>query len=565
MFLNAEFLKIYEELSVLNEAPMARPQVCIKDLVGYKDGRPILKSDYDTKHQKSLFDLGLIDIDGSKELNKGKTAVRTWDGGAKQKVISLELPEDENTWVLDSTTLSRNVKLRLKCSNPACRYGGTFITSIKAINERIWGIDDKGWGKYSNEQSIEDIALCGGCVKERTLSKKRAEQGEAELWGKHRMCEIGGFDENGQVIKADNLSNSLLPYLNIQASLELNPDLGSIDPKYWPAFDEKRTFYYNCPSCGLPDTKKGTSIRYKNAEAKTAVDLVKCRTCGNARRQTDENYGIPIVRDSEVWDRVADWMFDDKSLGEEATLTKAGYEFLLTHNKSTKSNKVFIRNLSLAFMDNDRPAKIKAAKHFTNESELVLPFVCNNKDCLARNNGKAHEYVSTPHLVNKGIYFGCDSCAGYGRNHSAAELALRDAIEILFNVKHKKTKKIKPYNDIDILFNYNGKMFGIEYDGQRYHQDPKTISADASKMTVFNKEQNIFFIRVREKECLEFSTNIEPAKVIKIDGWLLGLSKQKYLACLTQIGQIVTNDQNYVIPEGALTQLINLAKLSKAG
>jgi hypothetical protein len=117
----------------------------------------------------------------------------------------------------------------------------------------------------------------------------------------------------------------------------------------------------------------------------------------------------------------------------------------------------------------------------------------------------------------------------------------------------------------NLLFNYNGKMFGIEYDGKRYHQDPKTLSADESKMKIFNEKQNIFFIRVREKGCLEFSNSIDPAKVIEVDGWFLGLSQEKYLKCLTQIGQIVTDNPNYVIPENTIEQLTALAKSSKAG
>jgi hypothetical protein len=141
-----------------------------------------------------------------------------------------------------------------------------------------------------------------------------------------------------------------------------------------------------------------------------------------------------------------------------------------------------------------------------------------------------------------------------------AELALRKAVEILFGVKHEKTVKIKPYHEIDILFNYNGKMFGIEYDGKRYHQDPRTLSADESKMRVFNEEQNIFFIRVREKGCLEFSNNIDPAKVIEIDDWFLGLGQEKYLRCLTQIGQIVTDNPDYVIPEDTITALVKASK-----
>jgi hypothetical protein len=555
------FMELYEELSVLNEAPMSRPQIYIKDLVGYKDGRPILKSDNDPEHQRSLFDLNLVDIEGSKNLNKGKTAVRTWDGGSKQKIISLELPDDENTWMLDSTSFSRNVKLRLKCSNPACRYGGTFDIPIKALNERIWGID-KNWGKYSNEQSIEDIALCGGCIKERTLSKKRADQGESDLWGKYKMSEIGGFGAEGNVVKVANSTDSLFVYLNKPASLMLNSDLENIKPEYWPAFDEKRTFYYNCPSCGLPHALKGPSLRLRKDVAHSAAHLVRCTIC--QKREEGKSQSTSIAEIEKIWERIPEWFFEDKSLGEEAILTKAGYNFLIEHNKENRSNVSLLSSLKLAFESEDDP-KIKAAKHITKESELIIPLICTNLDCLTRNNGTAHSYISTPHLVNKGIYYGCDSCAGGGHNYSRAELFLSKSIELLFNVQHQKTKRIKPFHDIDILFTYAGKTFGIEYDGKRYHQDPKTILADEKKVRVFTEQQGIIFIRVREDGCAEFNTSESPAEVIKIGGWLLGLSQSAYESCLIEIGKVVTGDSSYEIPKTILPALRELFSRESKG
>jgi hypothetical protein len=383
------------------------------------------------------------------------------------------------------------------------------------------------------------------------------------------MSEIGGFDAEGNVAKIANSNNSLFKYLHKKASLELNPDLENIEPKYWPAFDEKRTFYYNCPSCGLPHALKGPSLRGRKAVSISAAQLVRCPSCkSHEDGEYSEGYSTSIAKIKEIWERIPDWFFEDKSLGEDAILTKKGYDSLLNNNTITaSSNKLFLAGLKLAFelADSDKEPKIKAAKHLTKESELKIPLICTNLDCQTYNNGIKHEYISTLHLVNKGIYFGCDSCKNRGRNHSAAELALKKAVEILFGVEHQKTVKIKPYHEIDILFNYNGKMFGIEYDGKRYHQDPKTLSADESKMKIFNEKQNIFFIRVREKGCLEFSNSIDPAKVIEVDGWFLGLSQEKYLKCLTQIGQIVTDNPNYVIPENTIEQLTAIAKSSKAG
>jgi hypothetical protein len=532
MFINEEFLKLYEKLSLLNEAPLKHPIIYFKDVIGYKDGAPILKQS-NNAGQKTLLDFV-----------------------KKDQPTPPGLPEDKSEWVINSSRLSTATRIEMCCSNPACRYGGMFTPTIKTINERIWGVN-KAWRKFASEQSVEDIALCPGCVDDRNMSARKVAIEGTAIWGAYKMSEIGGFDEDGKVIGTDDLNSSLLAYLNIPASLEINTDLRNIDPKYWPAFDEKRTFYYNCPECGLPNAMKGTSLRdYAKSGGSSAKDIIKCRIC--KKRSQSGNYGVSIAEKPIIWERIPDWFFEDKSMKEESILTKKGAEFLIQHNSENTSNKVFIQNLMLAFDSHNAP-KIKAAKHFTLESNLKLPFVCTNLDCIKRNEDTAYEYISTPHLVNKAtVYRGCPKCASVGRTHSAAELFLRASIEILFNVQHMETKRIQPYNDIDILFNYNGNTFGIEYDGKRFHQDPKTIQADESKVRAFSDQQGINFIRVRENGCADFNKNEAPAELIYIYGWLLDISWVAYEECLTKIGKFVTKNEKYKIPEEVLPALKEL-------
>ena len=544
---NSEFLDLYEELSQLNEAVPKYPSVYIKDLVGYRNGHPILKSDNDPNHTQSLFDLGLIDIEGSKQLNKDRTHTRKDNG--KVKVIPLDLPEDPNTWVIDSSDKSR-ARLVIKCSNPKCRHGGKYTPTLKQLKERIWAADEKAvkaWCSYADEQSIEDIGLCPGCAEDRMRTKKNLTAGKTDFWGSYRMSDIGGFDDDDNIIQATAVDNSILKYLNVPASLELNPDLEYLDPKHWPAFEEGRTFYYNCPECGLPDTLAGRTLRIRSSTKKSITDLLKCNVCSDSRKQADEGFGVSIARDPVIWERVADWMFEDKSLGEDAILTRKGYEFLLANNKECDSNKTFLQNLPFAFDKNSNSiSKIKAAKHFTKESELKLPFVCTNQDCRTKNGGKAYEYISTPHLVNKGklAYLGCDNCitAGKGRQHSLAEDFLKDSVALLFGVKPiegNDQPKIKPYHEIDILFKAtSGQYFGIEYDGCKFHKDPKTILADEAKVQLFNTQEGITFMRVREAGCATFNTGLV-ADVIEIRDWLLSISWDEYLDCLIRIGKVV--------------------------
>lgn len=533
------FMELYEELSYLNEAVPKHPDIYFKDIIGYKDGQPVLKQ-VDTPAQKTLLDFV-----------------------KKDQPTPLGLPEDKQDWVINSSRLSTNTRIEMICSNPACRYGGTFTPTIKKINERIWGVN-KAWSKFASEQSVEDIALCFGCVDDRNMSKKKASTTGTAIWGAYKMAEIGGLDAEGKILKVDNSDKSLLKYLNIPGSLKLNPDLQAIDPKFWPALDEKRTFCFNCSECGLPHEVTGKRLRlYKKAANCNATDMTKCSVCISSRKATAE-YGLSIAKHKELWERIPDWFFEDKSLGENAILTKRGYETLLELNLHTKTNKLFLSRLKLAF-ELDKNPQIKAAKHFTQESELRLPFICNNLDCITRNNGTMHEYISTPHLANKGIYYGCDSCASIGRSHSAAELFLRKSVELLFNVQHEKTKRIKPFQDIDILFTYDGKTFGIEYDGSRFHQDPKTVMADERKVTVFTEQQGITFIRIREDGCANFDKSKAPAKIIDINRWLLGLNQSAYESCLIEIGKIVTGDSSYEIPKTILPALIELFNKESKG
>lgn len=520
------FMELYEELSYLNEAVPKHPDIYFKDIIGYKDGQPVLKQ-VDTPAQKTLLDFV-----------------------KKDQPTPPGLPEDKQDWVINSSRLSTNTRIEMICSNPACRYGGVFTPMIKTINERIWGVN-KAWSKFASEQSVEDIALCFGCVDDRNMSKKKVSTTGVAIWGAYKMAEIGGLDDEGKILSVDNSDKSLLKYLNIPGSLKLNPDLKTVDPKFWPAFDEKRTFCFNCSECGLPHEITGKRLRsYKKSATQYAADMAKCSVCINSRKDTAE-YGISIAEYKELWERIPDWFFEDKSLGENAILTKRGYEALLELNLQSKTNKLFLSRLKSAF-ELDKNPQIKAAKHFTKESELRIPFICTNLDCIARNNGTAHNYVTTLRLANKGVYKGCDSCAGVGRGHSQAELFLRKSIELLFNVSHEKTKRIKPFNDIDVLFTYDGKIFGIEYDGSRFHQDPKTIRADEQKVRIFNEQQGIIFIRVREKGCASFNEIESPAKVIPVYGWLLNISWPAYVDCLIEIGKIVTGDDSYKIPKTIL-------------
>ena len=535
------FIELYEELSTLNEAHPTNITY-LTDIIGYKEGVPVLKGS-DNSNKKSLLDF--VDIQATKDLDQDTLA------------------EDPTTWGVSSKDTNKFI---LYCNGKNCRSGGRHDLQAKSLYFRIYKKQPgSAWWKFSDEQTVEEIALCQYCVQDRNNQNKCHTV---------QAANVGGCD-NGKLVLASTMEDSVVPHIHRAKSLIKNADLADMPVETWPVLNKDRTFCYICPSCGIGVELKGSSIQPSTEAMRdkkyTAADMIKCNVCKRKIDGSAKTYRAAelIVDIPEVWERIPSWLFVDKSLDKEAVLTKNGIETLLKNNSShgLATNKAFLQSLALAMTNSSEIPVIKAAKHLYKGSELKLPWVCTNLDCITANKGTNFQYTAKVRDVTRGVYRGCPYCAKkFGRQHSASEIFLKDSVELLFNVKHiNEQTKIKPFADIDILFKtQDGNAIGIEYDGRRYHQDPKTINADERKVTSFGEQQGIHFMRVREAGCAPFNGKLA-VPPIEIKKEFISLSFDDYLRCLTEIGNginhiICNTEAAYEIPPDILPELKLLFK-----
>lgn len=508
MFLNEEFLKLYEELSMLHEG--VKSQATLKNIIGCKNGQLVLDLD-GTSGKPSLLDF--VDIDATKALNP-------------------TIADNAENWIISTAVTQGAFKYVFKCPNPNCRnpegktysMRGSVIRSKKLANPLL-----------SQDSSAYDLALCKFCRSKLKDTSTRLD------W---TMENVGGC-RDGEPIKATETTGSLFDYLDIEASIKATPHLAEQDPKEWSPFDYYCTYCFKCSNCDAPISKTGatfnnhvrlsTDMKYHKNSAK---EFLLCTMC--QRRQSRQINDIP-----ELWNRLPEWLFKDKSSGAEAILSERGRQELYRLNKNNpNAPKIFISCLLNKNNDFKVAAQLKAS------SQVIVPLKCTSPNC-------GFEYTTSLYNAYSSNYFSCPACIDSinpGSQTSASEIFLRETIKKLFKVDTISTPKIGRFKKIDILFKYNNDLIGIEYDGGRFHKDAAVIIVDEAKTVAYSNNYNIKFIRVRESGCAQF--NSELAYIIDVKPCFINLTKNKYFDCIEAICEYL----GYVLTTEDRSMLLDLYK-----
>jgi len=354
------------------------------------------------------------------------------------------------------------------------------------------------------------------------------------------MHEIGGFD-NGNLIPASNQSASLLNYLNVEKTIEINKPQVQLDedPLNWPKLkvdDRKVQYIFKCSGCtGIELSKKSRDIYGYRSRSRdnqcsySAADMVLCRSCaakknGVAKNKVNAESSIVEIA-KPVWDRLPDKLFIDKAKGKDAVLSSFGYTELLrlNRNNADKIPDTFWQALQ------QRSNDYKVVLNFTKTAGVILPFHC--PDC-------GQDYETQLYNAVRDDYYGCINCVNKSRGSqsSRSERFLRAALLAIFGeeaeIKNPPKLQGTKYRNVDILFNFKGQPIAIEYDGHGFHKG-KQIESDINKTKLYSDNYNYKFIRIREAGAEPFPETL--ATVITISKPFLRLEEADYLKCLEAI------------------------------
>jgi hypothetical protein len=507
---NPEFLDLYKELSQLNEGTVSP-----------------LFTDF-TVEDGTLLDY--INIAETRKLNG-------------------DLPDDPNHWRIANTTYYVINSPCLPICTSGYTEGGQKLRG-SVIKARL----SKFTTRCLSKDDAAKLCMCELCC----LTSRRTGIGNLP------MAKVGYDCLNG-ITTVSEPDKSIWKYLVKDLSSVTVPE-GHVlpkDSKNWPPFRTGFAYTFRCPNCDrLYKISAETLGRRTHKDRPTPPNLVWCYACCN-KLDTSSEPGKKL-RDSVAMTYLDKTFFKEAS--DKLVLTDAGRTEILGLNKTFPKSTKDVDLKILKQIETDDNFDIGRA--IAQASKIVLPFICNNLDCINSENikinktkGQPYKYAARVHNVNLGVYHGCRSCqelAGVGT--SASEKLLRCAVEFLFDVKHIKDQpKIKLFRDIDVLFEYPGPGYiGIEYDGSAFHKDPRTIQTDLRKTEEFQK-LGIKFIRVRETGCAPF----ELPGVYCTDQLAVSLSRagfDKLKHCLEQIGKFITNDDSYEIPKDKLEGLEQLYK-----
>ena len=500
----SDFLDWYDQCSTLNEGDNTRI-IYLKDVVGCENGKPILK-DSSTSSEPSLLDY--IDIEQTKANNPG-------------------ISEDPDTW-----PVYKEYHYVVKCPNDNCRNHNGNTYSIRGNNL---------WNRFRNIQLLKnkntaaDIVTCTAC---RNSLK-------SDLRVAVPLSRVGGF-ANGQILPPTDIS--LADYLDVEKSIENNPHLKNADPETWSAFDRYCKYSFRCPECNSLVTKSTQTFysllsRTKSSEHNhmSVEQILYCASCGH---KVNRNSNL-ITEIPEIWDRIPEWLFDDKSKGVSAMLSNRGYSVLYDLNKEQDNRRLpkdFLANLI------SKNADFRPVKYFSRYSEIILPFVCTTPEC-------GLEYSST--IINacsSVVSLGCPACAeATVAGTSYSEIFLRETIQEVLDVELINTPKEGRFRNIDILFKYNGKLIGIEYDGGRWHSQ-NIIDVDSRKTQIYKDKHNIKFIRVREKGSAPFPEEL--AHIINISKPFIQINKAEYFSVIGDICEYI----GYPMSEADYEKLLQVYK-----
>jgi hypothetical protein len=561
MIFNTDFLKIYEELSLFYEGrqPNGMPTLKLSSVIGVDESGPIIGTS--SEEQSSM--LTFVDIELTRK-----------DNNSDERLF--KLPENPNDWAVGSqvkvcATKPGCIHYVIRCSNPNCpmphrRETVTANTLYKRIITAARNIKKKKLeGSIDNlEKSATEIMYCQNCSANLALGRKNS-----RALSDFSITEIGDITDGGIITTSDS-NNSLLKYLNKQSTID-NNEVILDDPSTWRIFDNTSpiTFYFNCTNCGILHAKTASQCihRYKNMKLYKTLNskeaFAVCDSCAKAKINDDStdstriDFSLSSDKSRRLKERILPELVVGSTLDEDAAISKDFIEEIIKQNSSSNNSQVktFLDELSFT-LTYDKEPKVKIFKRLSMGSRVKLPCKCSNKDCV-KANGKAVEYWASPKRIVDNAYLGCPKCLDLskGSQTSVSEGLLREAIEEVFQVTHRKTTRIGYYKDIDILFTYKGHDFGIEYDGSYYHKDARTIDADESKVRIFTEQQGINFIRVREAGCHGFDTNKAPAHIIEIPIGFYDIVKRKrkeeLIECITKIGKYLDGD-DYKIPDNKL-------------
>lgn len=492
-----DFNKTYDTLSELNEGDNTQ-LFCASEVVGWKGNSPILKAN-NSELKTSLLDY--IDIDATKRLNP-------------------TIDEDSTKWIVNTAKYVYVVR----CPNKNClNHNGSLYTKRGTVLWRL--IKQAAAATQDREMSVEELLLCSSCMR----------KANKNLMVGTKLSQISGF-ENGQVIISD--TNTLFDYLDIEGSLKLTPHLEGTDPRTWSAFDRYCKYSFRCPICGSLVSKTSQTLftllrRTKDAEesSMTVRQILSCASCANRT----SGRSTTILDIPEVWNRVPEYLFIDKTAGISAQLSDRGYSILYELNKEQGNRKLprnFLNMLS------SREPNFKPVKFFTEFSEIVLPFICDTPEC-------GLEYTSTiTNACHATVSHGCPACmeaAVAGTSYS--EIFLRETVQEVLGVEIVTTPKEGRFRPIDILFKYKGKLIGIEYDGGCWHSQ-NIVEVDIRKTQLYKEKYNIDFIRVREKGSANFPKEL--ACIIDIKNPFIRVNKAEYFSVMElicdHIGYRLTDD-----------------------
>ena len=461
----------------------------------------------------------------------------------KTKKISA-LPEDPEKWAIrDRNFYITKSKCLPTCTSGYAEHGGQPVNG-EALKKRL--------KKYSNVLTPEEanlVLICNDCNKI---------QGQVTGKGNIPMSKVSVDCQNGLKLTTDE-QQSLWAYLVKDVDSVVIPD-GMVlpeDSRNWPPFREGFQYTFKCPHCTLLHKISAAALktRVSNSASSRAYNLALCTNCFNAEAPVKRNTWVAL-KNSKASEFLDKTIFTDDS--NCLVLTDEGRALILELNKDNTG----LESSDLNIIEHLKKGEsVDLSNAIKKTSRLVFPFTCTNIDCQKHNKGKYFKYQAQILNVNRGIYHGCASCRSLAAaGSSVSERLLRTSVEFLFDVTHIYNQpKIKPYHDIDILFNYPGKgLIGIEYDGGGFHRDPGTIEVDIQKTQAF-KKLGVTFLRVRDKQCYPFDSDaahcIDPLYTsLSLVGWIT------YEKCITQIGQFLTDDPNWTIPEGKLPILKQLHK-----
>lgn len=349
---------------------------------------------------------------------------------------------------------------------------------------------------------------------------------ETTTLGNFRGYLAGGMEVTDTAVK------SLASFVDVPKTLEMNPNIDFSDnPENWPIEKGKLySYYFRCPKCLGIYAKAASNIATKKSEMKLKAkkynrnipieEFCLCQFCAKQSR-VDKNTG-EVIEGKPLSTRPDLVKMIHPSIAIDGKLTAHGCDVLYELNYEYNNVGTGKHQVSSKLMDMIKNSPGMDLAKLSLDSPLLLMWKCQNSEHSA--------YYSPIEYVKKYTHKGCSDCLDQsdGKQFSISEKIVADMFEEYLansNLNYKikagykdpsKHSFLPPkYNAIDVYLEVEGRKYGIEYDGRRYHQTQEAIDVDIAK-TIHCINSGLEIIRIREADCHEWSSINKSAPTIKI-------------------------------------------------